>query len=127
MPASLIVPLWHASIQVIINGSELNTTYFVQAYAKGIWQTWQQQGENAGYAIQPLIVIELRFWFNPAAISQHFIIPGAISIIIIVVDAILTSLVVASEWERGTMEALLATQITRTELLLSKLLPYQFC
>lgn len=119
-------PLGHASIQVITDGSEPNTAYFVQAYAKGIWQTWQQQqGENAGYATQPLIVTELRFWFNPAAISQHFIIPGAISIIITVVGAILTSLVVAREWERGTMEALLATQITRTELLLSKLLPYQ--
>lgn len=88
-------PLGHASIQVITDGSEPNTAYFVQAYAnKGIWQTWQQQqGENAGYATQPLIVTELRFWFNPAAISQHFIIPGAISIIITVVDAILTSLV----------------------------------
>lgn len=64
----------------------------------------------------PLIVTELRFWFNPVAISQHFIIPGAISIIITVVGAILTSLVVAREWERGAMETLLSTQVTRTEL-----------
>ncbi|WP_180560820.1 ABC transporter permease [Arsenophonus endosymbiont of Apis mellifera] len=119
-------PSDHTSILVITDGSESNTAYFIQAYTKGIWQTWQQQqGENAGYDTIPLIVPELRFWFNPAAISQHFIIPGAISIIITVVGAILTSLVVAREWERGTMEALLSTQITRTELLLAKLLPYQ--
>lgn len=68
--------------------------------------------------------MQLRYWFNPAAISQHFIIPGAITIIMTVIGAILTSLVIAREWERGTMEALLSTQVTRTELLLSKLLPY---
>ncbi|KEY57422.1 inner membrane transport permease YbhS [Serratia sp. DD3] len=68
----------------------------------------------------------MRFWFNPAAISQHFIIPGAITIIMTVIGAILTSLVIAREWERGTMEALLSTQVTRSELLLSKLVPYYF-
>lgn len=68
----------------------------------------------------------MRYWFNPAAISQHFIIPGAITIIMTVVGAILTSLVVAREWERGTMEALLSTEITRAELLLCKLIPYYF-
>lgn len=116
----------HAAIQIITDGSEPNTANFVQAYVSGVWKIWQQQqGENLANAVSPLIELNIRYWFNEAAISQNFIIPGAISIIITVVGAILTSLVVAREWERGTMEALLATQITRTELLLSKLLPYQ--
>ncbi len=68
----------------------------------------------------------MRYWFNPAAISRHYIIPGAITIIMTVIGAILTSLVIAREWERGTMEALLSTQVTRSELLLSKLIPYYF-
>ena len=51
----------------------------------------------------------MRYWFNPAAISRHYI-PGAITIIMTVIGAILTSLVIAREWERGTMEALLSTQ-----------------
>lgn len=115
-----------APIQVITDGSEPNTANFVQGYVEGIWQIWQQQrAEDNGQDFQPLIDVQTRYWFNPAAISQHFIIPGAISIIITVVGAILTSLVVAREWERGTMEALLSTQVTKTELLLSKLLPYQ--
>ncbi|EMN4130954.1 MULTISPECIES: ABC transporter permease [Providencia] len=122
----LLRPEGHAAIQVITDGSEPNTANFVQAYTKGVWHTWLvQQGENKGYSTEPLIDLNMRYWFNEAAISQHFIIPGAISIIMTVVGAILTSLVVAREWERGTMEALLSTQITRTELLLSKLLPYQ--
>ncbi|EKT58306.1 ABC transporter permease [Providencia sneebia] len=116
----------HAAIQVITDGSEPNTANFIQGYTQGIWHTWLiQQGENKGYSTEPLIELNMRYWFNEAAISRHFIIPGAISIIITVVGAILTSLVVAREWERGTMEALLSTQVTRTELLLSKLLPYQ--
>ncbi|HAI51508.1 MAG TPA: hypothetical protein DCM53_20800, partial [Enterobacteriaceae bacterium] len=53
-------------------------------------------------------------------------IPGAVTIIMTVIGAILTSLVVAREWERGTMEALLSTEVTRGELLLCKLIPYYF-
>ncbi|HEF8783874.1 TPA: ABC transporter permease [Providencia alcalifaciens] len=122
----LLRPDGHAAIQVITDGSEPNTANFVQAYTKGVWHTWLiQQGENQGYPTDPLIELNMRYWFNEAVLSQHFIIPGAISIIMTVVGAILTSLVIAREWERGTMEALLSTQITRTELLLSKLLPYQ--
>ncbi|MER2472599.1 ABC transporter permease [Photorhabdus laumondii] len=124
--AQLARPDGKAQIQVITDGSEPNTASFVQNYAKGVWQIWlQQRGQDQGNAVNPLIDMQVRYWFNPATISQHFIIPGAITIIITVVGAILTSLVVAREWERGTMEALLSTQITRTELLLSKLLPYQ--
>ncbi|AJI93727.1 ABC-2 type transporter family protein [Yersinia ruckeri] len=114
-------------IQVMTDGSEPNTANFVQGYAQGIWKVWQQQqGQNLGQTNEPLIDVQLRYWFNPAAISRHFIIPGAITIIMTVIGAILTSLVIAREWERGTMEALLSTQITRSELLLSKLLPYYF-
>lgn len=118
-------PQGKSPIQVITDGSEPNTANFVQGYAEGIWQIWlQQRAVDKGGEFKPLIDVQLRYWFNPAAISQHFIIPGAITIIMTVIGAILTSLVIAREWERGTMEALLSTQVTRTELLLSKLLPY---
>ena len=112
-------------IQVITDGSEPNTANFVQGYARGIWQVWQlNQATDLGEKPQQLIEVQLRYWFNPSAISRNFIIPGAITIIMTVIGAILTSLVIAREWERGTMEALLSTQVTRTELLLSKLIPY---
>ena len=61
---------------------------------------------------------------NPSAESRNFLIPGSIAVIMTVIGALLTSLVVAREWERGTMEALLASPVTKTELLLSKLIPY---
>ncbi|MDK1262531.1 ABC transporter permease [Cronobacter sakazakii] len=116
-----------APIQVITDGSEPNTANFVRGYMEGIWQLWQaERAEDRGETFEPLIDVQLRYWFNPAAISQHFIIPGAVTIIMTVIGAILTSLVVAREWERGTMEALLSTEVTRGELLLCKLIPYYF-
>ncbi|QPR27660.1 ABC transporter permease [Edwardsiella hoshinae] len=115
----------NAPLQVITDGSEPNTANFVRGYTEGVWQVWlQQRAQDHGVLYQPSIDIQMRYWFNPAAISQHFIIPGAITIIMTVIGAILTSLVIAREWERGTMEALLSTQVTRSELLLCKLLPY---
>jgi ABC-2 type transport system permease protein len=65
-----------------------------------------------------------RAWYNPATISRDYLVPGSIAVVMTVIGALLTSLVVAREWERGTMEALLATPVTAAELLLSKILPY---
>ena len=83
-----------------------------------------QRASDRGETPPARISVEPRFWFNPSAESRNFLIPGSITIIMTVIGALLTSLVVAREWERGTMEALLASPVTRTELLLSKLLPY---
>lgn len=125
--ANMARPSNSAPVQVITDGSEPNTANFVQGYMEGIWQIWQQQrAADRGEPFEPLIDVQVRYWFNPAAISQHFIIPGSVTIIMTVIGAILTSLVVAREWERGTMEALLSTEVTRSELLLCKLIPYYF-
>jgi ABC-2 type transport system permease protein len=118
-------PTGSAPLLVVTDGSEPNTANFVQNHVTGAWIGWMQQ--RAGERVEtppPRINIEPRFWFNPAAESRNFLIPGSITIIMTVIGALLTSLVVAREWERGTMEALLASPVTRTELLLSKLLPY---
>lgn len=121
----LHTPAQVAPIQVITDGSEPNTANFVRGYVTGVWQIWRQNRmQDAGIDGGALIDLDLRYWYNQAAISRNFIVPGAITIIITVVGAILTSLVIAREWERGTMEALLSTRVTRAELLLSKFIPY---
>ena len=76
-----------------------------------------QRAENRGEKFEPLIDVQTRYWFNPAAISQHFIIPGAVTIIMTVIGAILTSPVIAREWERGTMEALLLCMLVSVFIL----------
>ncbi|MBN2508323.1 MAG: ABC transporter permease subunit [Verrucomicrobia bacterium] len=114
-----------APLLVVADGSEPNTARFVENYVAAAWNGWMlQRAAKRGETPPPAIGIEPRFWFNPAAESRNFLIPGSITIIMTVIGALLTSLVVAREWERGTMEALLASPVTRAELLLSKLLPY---
>jgi len=97
----------------------------VENYTRGAWQNWlQHRADEHGRKFTTSISLEPRYWFNPPAESRNFIIPGSITVIMTVIGALLTSLVIAREWERGTMEALLATPVTRAELLLSKIIPY---
>jgi ABC-2 type transport system permease protein len=114
-----------APVQVITDGSEPNTANFVSAYTEGTWRGWQaERAARRGEELATPISLEPRYWFNPPAESRNYLIPGSITIIMTVIGALLTSLVVAREWERGTMESLLASSVTKSELLLSKVLPY---
>lgn len=114
-----------APLQLVADGSEPNIAQFVRSTVNGVWQTWlAQRATDRGEEMKREIELVPRFWFNPSAESRNFIIPGSITVIMTVIGALLTSLVVAREWERGTMEALLASPVTRAELLLSKILPY---
>lgn len=114
-----------ASLQVLADGSEPNTAAFVGNYVQGAWESWQQSlARDQGRTQPPGLEVRTRSWFNPSTISRNFLVPGSISVVMTIIGALLTSLVVAREWERGTMEALLATPVTRTELLVSKIIPY---
>ena len=111
-------------IQVITDGSEPSTANFVHAYVNATWQLWLQNKTPDNTAARPFIDVQPRFWFNQDALSRNVIMPGAVTIFITLIGTILTSLGIAREWERGTMEALLSTRITKAELLISKLVPY---
>ena len=115
-----------APLLVVTDGAEPNTANFVENYVRGAGRAGCSQRAAATRQRLPRRPsrCEPRFWFNPSAESRNYLIPGSITIIMTVIGALLTSLVVAREWERGTMEALLASPVTRAELLLSKLLPY---
>lgn len=113
------------SVFVGTDAAEPNSASLVAGNIQSVWRLWQQQWQaDHGMHSTPPIKIESRSWYNASAESRNFLIPGSIVIIMTILGALLTALVVAREWERGTMEALLAAQITRTELLLSKLIPY---
>lgn len=123
--ARLARPGTTAPVQLVTDGAEPNTASFVAAYVDGAWAAWSQQRlADRGVDARPAIETIPRYWFNSAAISRHFIVPGSIAVIMTIIGALLTSLVVAREWERGTMEALLSTPVTRSEFLLSKIIPY---
>ena len=114
-----------APIQVIADGSETNTANFVQNYVKGAWQNWlriQEVSENQQTRV--LVDTQTRFWYNQELLSKNFLVPGSLAIIMTLIGTLLTALVVAREWERGTMEAQMATPVTISEILVGKLIPY---
>jgi len=111
-----------SSIQVIADGSETNTATFVQNYAIGVISNWA--GQTQFIQKQSNISIQPRYWFNPELKSNYFLLPGSIATIMTLIGTLLTSLVIAREWERGTMEALMATPVSMFEIILGKLIPY---
>jgi ABC-type multidrug transport system, permease component len=113
-----------AAIQVLVDGAEPNTASFVQNYARGVVATWAAVRASETASAPVGIAVEQRFWFNPELASRFFLVPGAIAIVMTLVGTLLTSLVIAREWERGTMEALMATPVSAAELLMGKILPY---
>jgi ABC-2 type transport system permease protein len=114
-----------AQLQVIADGSEPNTANFVQNYLQATVKLWlQQRGLETGTPTNGLIDLETRNWFNPSLESKNYLVPGSIAIIMTMIGTLLTALVVAREWERGTMEAMMATPVSIQELVLGKLIPY---
>ncbi len=112
-----------AVVQLVVDGVDANTARIVEGYVRGVFARWlaglrREEGPPAG------LVIEHRMWFNTEINSRHFLIPGLIAIIMTLIGAMLTSLVVAREWERGTMEALFATPVRIREIMIGKLVPY---
>ncbi|HEB88501.1 MAG TPA: ABC transporter permease [Deltaproteobacteria bacterium] len=114
-----------APIQLLVNGTDANTARLATGYVDGAWQAWLTQlARDRGVDLVAPVTIEQRIWFNAAVRSRNFLVPGLIAIIMTLIGALLTALVIAREWERGTMEALLVTPVSTTELLLGKLIPY---
>jgi len=111
-----------AQLQVIVDGSDSNTATIVLGYVTAFTNLYAERLGNI--RITPLIDPRVRIWYNPELKSQHFIIPGLIAVIMVVIAALLTSLTIAREWERGTMEQLIATPVKSPELILGKLIPY---
>jgi ABC-2 type transport system permease protein len=114
-----------APLQIIADGSEPNTANFAQNYLRAAVALWlQQRGLETGKTANNLIDLEARNWFNPSLESKNYLVPGSIAIIMTMIGTLLTALVVAREWERGTMEAMMATPVSIQELMLGKLIPY---
>lgn len=113
-------------IQVITDGSQPNTANFVASYAEGVRATWaaaEGLERNPGAAAAP-VTVSARYWYNPELKSRYFLVPGSIANVMTMIGTLLTALVVAREWERGTMEAMMATPISMAEFVASKVIPY---
>lgn len=115
-----------ASIQILVNGVDANRARVLEVYAQGAIGSWSAKRAAAGQGglSAPAVVLEARQWFNEANNSRYFLVPGLIVLIMTLNGALLTSLVMAREWERGTLESLFVTPVHATEIVVAKLVPY---
>jgi len=115
----------NAPIGIIVNGVNANQARIAEGYIQGVWQVWLgHYARSRGIELTLPVALEPRIWFNAAVSSRDFLVPGLIALIMTLIGALLTSMVVAREWERGTMEALMVTPIRIGELMIGKLAPY---
>jgi ABC-2 type transport system permease protein len=114
-----------AQIQILVNGTDANQARIMQAYAQGPVGAWgvAHTASTPGATAGSVIVVD-RMWFNTANDSHYFLIPGLIVLVMTIIGAFLTAMVVAREWERGTLEALFVTPMCAGEFLASKFIPY---
>ncbi len=117
--------LGDAEVQVLVHGTDANRARIIQVYALATVGQWAARRLAEGRAVSagPVSVRD-RLWFNDANDSRHFLVPGLIVLIMTLIGALLTAMVMAREWERGTLEALFVTPVRPDEILWGKTIPY---
>jgi ABC-2 type transport system permease protein len=112
-------------VQLITDGVETNTAAILSNYVSGIVTKWSiKQSNDCGMTTSIPVEIKSRVLFNSELKSRNALIPGSVVMIMSIIGTLLTSLVVAREWERGTMEAMLATPICPSDMIIGKLVTY---
>ncbi|MBP5621591.1 MAG: ABC transporter permease, partial [Thermoguttaceae bacterium] len=114
------------SIQTLVDGGEPNLALLVENYVRAAFVKWTslRTRETGSTDLSSKIDLETKTTYNPAQITRHSLLPGSIAMILAMIGTLLTCLVVAREWERGTMEATLATSVGKFEMFVGKMIPY---
>ncbi len=117
--------LGNAEVQILVHGTDANRARIIQGYTQAAVGQWaaRRAAEGRDIAVGP-VTLDQRLWFNEANESRYFLVPGLIVLIMTLIGALLTALVMAREWERGTLEALFVTPVRSDEILLGKTIPY---
>ena len=120
-------------LQLVVNGRDANTARIMRSYLETAIHAWfEKRRSRASFQTQQItprtgmVSLETRIWYNEATESRFFLVPGVIVLIMTLIGSLLTALIVAREWERGTWEALTATPVTQSEILVGKIVPYFF-
>ncbi|CAN5292847.1 ABC transporter permease [soil metagenome] len=113
-------------IQLLLNGADSSSAASIEGYVNGAIQSAAlHDGDRAGgSAGGGGIGIVQRIWFNEASDSRWYLVPGLVVLVVTLIGAFLTSLLIAREWERGTLESLFVTPVRPVELVLAKIAPY---
>ena len=115
----------NAAVQLIVHGGDANRARIIEGYVQGVVAAWWARLAAQGQpgAIPP-VGVQARLWFNEADDSRYFLVPGLIVLVMTLIGGLLTAMVMAREWERGTLESLFVTPVRSDEILLGKTIPY---
>lgn len=118
-----------AQLQLVVEGSDANRSRIIEGYVEGAVGSWSAQraaegGNHGSAAVAGPVNLQTRLWFNEADESRYFLVPGLLVLVMTLIGGLLTAMVMAREWERGTLEALFVTPVRSGEILLGKTLPY---
>ncbi len=114
-----------AEVQLIVHGGDANRARIIEGYVQGVVGIWAARLAAQGSRAQlQLVNVQARLWFNEANDSSYFLVPGLVVLVMTLIGGLLTAMVMAREWERGTLESLLVTPVRSDEILLGKTLPY---
>lgn len=118
-----------STVQLLVDGSDSNTATIAMGYVRSVVGNYnarllKQTLSSYGVTAPRKVELRSRIWFNMGLNSRWFIVPGVIALIIMIIAALLTSICVAREWERGTMEQLISTPVKGAELIIGKFIPY---
>lgn len=118
-------------VQALVDGTDNNSAQLAVGYAQAVVSTYSNNVQLNWFALRGLsqqtinpLSVDYRTWFNEDLESKNFIIPGTVALVMALIGALLSSLTIAREWERGTMEQLIATPVTAMEIMVGKLVPY---
>ncbi|HNU92908.1 MAG TPA: ABC transporter permease [Spirochaetota bacterium] len=119
-------------LQLIVDGSDSTSATVAMGYVKAILANFNMdikvsELKRIGIAETKMPVeVKSRVWYNPELLSKNFIVPGLIVVVLSIISALIASLTISREWERGTMETLITTPVRAFELVFGKLVPYLF-
>jgi len=115
----------NAAIELVMHGGDANRARIIQGYVAGAVGAWaaRQAAEGRAMTAGP-VSVQTRLWFNDANDSHYFLVPGLIVLVMTLIGGLLTAMVMAREWERGTLESLFVTPVRSDEILLGKTVPY---
>ena len=113
-------------VQLLVYGTDANRARIIEGYAQGAIAQYMARRAAEGHPspVGASVTVQSRMWFNEANDSHYFLVPGLVVLIMTLIGAFLTTLVMAREWERGTLEALFVTPVRSGEIVLSKMVPY---
>ncbi len=113
-----------ATVQVLVDGSDAATAALAANYLQAVVQRQARALAAAAPAATLPFTVRPRVWFNPELRSAHFVVPGLVALVLMMICAILTSIAITREKETGTLEQILTTPIRPAQVIVGKVLPY---